>query len=201
MELKKHYQDLFAEHGNSSHAVQYSDSASQFKRFEILQQIDRSMESVVDIGCGLGHLYEFLQTKNENIRYLGLDFVKEFIQAAQNTHGKDQVAFQVCDLYQDQIPSGYDYALLSGVFNNLMPDNWGFMRMTLEKMFAAANKGIAFNCMSTYVDYFDAGLFYVNPCEVFDFCKRELGRKVVLRNEYLIREGSIPFECTFYVYK
>lgn len=200
-ELKKHYQNLFAEHGNSSHAVQYADSNSQFKRFEILHQIDTDMQSVVDVGCGLGHLYEFLQSKNPKIQYLGLDFVDEFIEAAQATHGKEQVSFEVFDLYENEIPNGYDYALLSGVFNNLMPNNWGFMHITLKKMFAAATKGIAFNCMSTYVDYFDKGLFYANPCEVFDFCKRELNAKVILRNDYLVREGSIPFECTFYLYK
>ena len=96
---------------------------------------------------------------------------------------------------------GYDYVFLSGVFNNIMENNWEFMKLTLRKMFNACNKGIAFNAMSTYVDYFDEELFYVDPCKVFDFCKKELSSKVTLRNDYLIKENSIPFEFAIYVYK
>jgi len=201
MDLKKHYTDLFHEHGDSSNAVQYSDSKTQIKRFEILKEIDVKLNSVIDIGCGLGHLYDYLSSE-QSIDYLGLDFVEEFIHQANKTHPEKNVNFKTFDIITEEIPLNYDYIMLSGVFNNKMEDNWLFMKNTLKKMYNSANKGISFNAMSTYVDYQDESLFYVNPCKVFDFCKTEFGAKrITLRNDYLVKENSVPFEFAMYIYK
>jgi len=72
---------------------------------------------------------------------------------------------------------------------------------TIHKMFSACKKGVAFNAMSTYVDYRDEILYYSNPMEIFDYCKRNLTRNVILRHEYLVKENSIPYEYTMYLYK
>jgi hypothetical protein len=68
-------------------------------------------------------------------------------------------------------------------------------------MFQSCQKGIAFNAMSTYVDFQVDDLYYSNPLAVFDFCKKNLSRKVTLKHDYILREGSIPFEYVIYVYK
>lgn len=199
--LKKHYKNLFSKYGNSAKSVQYTDKETQYKRFKILTEISNNLSSVVDLGCGLGDLYKYLEEKEENIKYLGLDFVEEFIQSAKQNTENSHTKFEVFDILKQEIPKGYDYVLLSGVFNNIMDDNWEFMKLSLKKMYTACNKGIAFNAMSSYVDYYDKDLFYINPCKVFDFCKTELSAKVTLRNDYLIKENSIPFEFAIYVYK
>ena len=200
-ELKKHYKELFTKHGDSAQSVQYTDQKTQFRRFEILSEISDNLNSVVDLGCGLGDLYKYINQQEPKITYLGLDFVEEFVETANKNLKSDSVSFEVFDILNQDIPTGYDYVLLSGVFNNKMENNWEFMKLSLRKMFAACNKGIAFNAMSTYVDYYDDGLFYVDPWKVFDFCKKELGAKITLRNDYLVKENSIPFEFAVYVYK
>lgn len=201
MDVKSHYQQLFERYGDSPRAVQWGDLETQKARFEILAQIAPTLDSVIDVGCGLGHLYEHLKTREPELRYLGLDFVEEFVLAARQKLATEHIKFQIFDLLKDPLPEGYDFALLSGVFNNAMDDNWGFMKQALSTMYAGAQRGIAFNAMSTYVDYQDDGLFYVDPCKVFDFCKKSLGRRVVLRHDYFVRDGSIPFEFAIYVYK
>ncbi len=55
--------------------------------------------------------------------------------------------------------------------------------------------------MSTYVDYQDPGLFYEDPCLVFDFVKRNLTPFVVLKHDYRIKPDVIPFEFIIYAYK
>ena len=200
-DLRNHYKTLFDEHGDSAKSVQCTDSKTQFKRFEILSEVDSELNSVIDLGCGLGDLYKYLNKKNNHIKYLGLDFVEEFIDAANKNLSTNCVDFKVFDILNEEIPQGYDYIILSGVFNNIREDNWGFMKNALRKMFKSCNKGISFNAMSTYVDYYDEGLFYVDPCKVFDFCKKELGAKVTLRNDYVVKENSIPFEFVIYIYK
>lgn len=201
-EIRKHYQELFKKHGVSSEALQYSDKSSQFKRFEILSQIDSNLKSVVDIGCGLGHFYQFLKHKNFNGIYLGLDYVQEFVVESKKIYSEETNAeFKHLDIISGELEKGYDYVFLSGVFNNKFENNKEFMEVTIRKMFDASSKGIAFNAMSTYVDYQDSNLYYSNPLEIFEFCKKNISSKVTLRHDYLVKENSIPFEYCIYVYR
>ena len=201
--MKEHYKSLYKQHGNSVKSVQWRDQSSQYARFKILADIEYNIGSVIDIGCGLGDLYGYLlDTRNYQGSYLGLDFVNEFIEAAKKKYSNNtKSSFRDFDLKNDTIPKGYEYILLSGVFNNKMDGNKEFMLDGIRKMFDSCSKGIAFNALSTYVDYKDEHLYYSNPCEVFDFCKNELSRKITLRHDYLVKENSIPFEYTIYLYR
>lgn len=65
-----------------------------------------------------------------------------------------------------------------------------------------AQKGIAFNMMSSYVDYFDEALFYESPGQVFDFLKSNISPYITIRNDYLVKpEVKVPFEFAVYVYR
>lgn len=196
------YQKRLAEHGPGSEAVQYSDRASHFARFEVLIDIDPNMTSVLDVGCGLADFYHFLRARGSAACYHGIDIVPDFVDLAHIALADDATAsVSLADAEDDALPSGFDYAVLSGVFNNRMDDNWGFMARTLRQMWAAADKGIAFNAMSSHVGYRDEGLFYVDPMQVFAFCKDDLGGHPVLRHDYVTRPGGFPFEFAMYVRK
>ena len=97
--------------------------------------------------------------------------------------------------------SNYDYIFVSGTFNNKLNDNWNFMKKILKKLFFMTKKTLIFNNLSTYVDYYDNGLFYIEPEKVFKFCKMNLSEFVEIRHDYQIKEKVIPFEFTTYVYK
>lgn len=201
-EIKKHYQDLFRKHGNKSESVQYSDKESHYKRFEILSQIDPQLNSVVDVGCGLAHFFDYLKTKGFIGQYLGLDYVNEFIESCKRKYDTgENCTFNQFDIIKNDIPKNFDYVMLSGVFNNKFVNNKEFMEISIHKMYEACNKGVAFNAMSTYVDYQDKELYYSNPIEIFDFCKKYISKKVTLRHDYLVKENSIPFEYCIYLYK
>lgn len=204
-EIQNHYSRLFRQFGNSPKSLQWSDTPSQVKRFEILSEIARDISSskIIDIGCGLAHFLEFLNNhKQFKGEFLGLDFVKDFISDNKKRY-KDHngVNFQAFDITSDELPKGYDYILISGIFNNKTTDNESFLKNTISKSFKAAEKGVAFNAMSTYVDYMDSELYYADPSIIFEFCKNNLTKKVTLRHDYLVKENSIPFEFTMYLYK
>ncbi len=200
-DIKNHYRELFKKHGYSAKSVQWSDKSTQFKRFEVLSQVTEKIKSVIDVGCGFGDFYGYLKSRGFSGKYLGLDYVDEFIENATNAYKEKNAKFSIFDLYNDELPDGFDYIILSGVFNNKKSDNEEFMLRTIEKMYNACRKGVAFNAMSKYVDYFDDDLYYSNPMAVFDYCKKKLTRKVTIRHDYLVKENSIPFEYTMYLYK
>ena len=71
----------------------------------------------------------------------------------------------------------------------------------IKKMLRSCNKGIAFNSMSTYVEFQEDELFYSDPKEIFHYCKKHLTQSVVLKHDYKLKEDAFPYEYTMYLYK
>jgi cyclopropane fatty-acyl-phospholipid synthase-like methyltransferase len=202
--LVKHYQSLLAEHGDSSRSLQHFDRASQFRRFELLtSHIAGSDFTLLDVGCGLGHMLDYLNESGHlPSAYLGIDIVPEFIELAKKRHDSFANAnFRKQDIQTDSMTTTFDHVAICGIFNNVLPDNWEFIFETLRKSFEVARLSLSFNLLSTYVDYQDPTLFYADPLRVFDFCKKNLSRKIDLHNSYVLKEGSIPYEYTITVYR
>ena len=82
-EIKKHYKSLLSIHGKSEKAVQYTDRYSQWARFARLMQFIKKDCSILDFGCGLGHLYEFMKKNNYTGNYCGTDILEDFIFSLQ----------------------------------------------------------------------------------------------------------------------
>lgn len=96
-----------------------------------------------------------------------------------------------------------DFVIINGVFNNKVPgnDGFGYMCDILCRLMPIVRKGIAFNAMSTYVDFLDEELVYFDPGRVFNFCKENLSNLVSLRHDYQVKPDVLPYEFCTYVYK
>ena len=86
-------------------------------------------------------------------------------------------------------------------FNNKINQNLNWIKKTLKILFKKTDKAIAFNNITSYVDYFDKKLYYAKPEKIFSFCKSELSPLVSLRHDYQIKDKTLPYEFTTYVYK
>lgn len=203
-DLVKHYQSLLAQHGDSSESLQHFDKTSQSKRFEVLtSHISETNYTLLDIGCGLGHILEYLDEGHRGpTAYLGIDIVPEFIELANKKYASRKgVQFSQINIQTDVMNTSYDHVVICGIFNNILTDNWTFIFETLDKAFKLTNTSLSFNLLSTYVDFQAPNLFYADPLRVFDFCKKNLSRKIDIQNAYLLKEGSIPYEYTMKVYR
>lgn len=195
--LKAHYKELLMKFGDSAESAQYSSRESQERRFEILAQVaNLNGSSILDFGCGSGHLAAYLDSKNVKFSYTGVDVVEEFFDIARAKNPGSR--FGVLEDFEHE---NFDYIFISGVFNNKRKDNRKFYQESLKKLFGMCTKGIAFNLMSTYVDYKDAGLFYESPERVFRFIKQEVTPFVCLRHDYEVKPGVVPFEFAVYAYR
>ena len=200
--LKSYYKRLYQNYGRKAQAVQHTSYSEQCKRFEVLCELLEPKDSVIDLGCGLGHMLEYLREIGHEGLYLGLDFVSEFIESNKKNFIDDESAqFNLFDLNMQRIPRGYDQLIVCGVFNNIMEDNEKFMKALLLKMYSAAEKAVSFNMMSTYVEFFDENLHYFDPINIFDFCKKELSPLVSLRHDYALGSKAFPYEFTIHVKK
>jgi hypothetical protein len=62
-------------------------------------------------------------------------------------------------------------------------------------MFSLARHGIAFNMMSSHVNFMAPNLYYKNPLEITAFCATELSRRFRVDHAYPL------YEFTMYVYR
>ncbi|MCZ2721221.1 class I SAM-dependent methyltransferase [Marinomonas sp. 15G1-11] len=200
--LKAYYQLLYKEYGDSHKSVQHVSKESQNVRFAIFLSMIASNSRVIDLGCGLGDMLLYLRENGFTGEYLGYDFVPEFIDSAKSKFANDgKAAFAVFDIYQNELARHYDHVLISGVFNNKMNDNAGFMNLAIAKSFSSCKKSVIFNALSTYVEFEDTSLFYVNPMSVFDEYKRNLTPYIHLKHDYVTKPNGFPYEFTMQLSK
>ncbi len=75
--------------------------------------------SVLDLGCGNGNLYEYLNTNIKKIKYTGVDFSRPLIEVARNKYKKAD--FVLCDInnLSQTIKGNYDLIIYSHVIEML----------------------------------------------------------------------------------
>jgi SAM-dependent methyltransferase len=181
-QLIENYRECFRQYGDTPEAVQLS-SDGQLERFEKLAQIAQLDGcSVLDIGCGLGHLYPFLKARFSNISYTGVDLCPDSVAHAAGRY--PEASFRCLDLTSQSIGETFDFVLMSGLFNNSFAGSDDYMHELLRTAFQLCKKGMAFNFISTYVSRRDAEMAYHAPSAVLDFCIAELSPKVSLYHHY-----------------
>ena len=70
-----------------------------------------------------------------------------------------------------------------------------YAKLIIGKMFKLCKKGIAFNMMSTAVNFFAPNLYYKYPAEIFTYCLSEITKKIKIDHSYGL------YEFTVYLYK
>ena len=120
----KHSIELFDsaadEYSTSSRAVFWDDPQTQYFRFHELTRyldLNNGKQSLLDIGCGNGELYKFLNFNGYRGQYTGYDINEKLLGHARSrfaeidVHCKDILSSDF-----DATPT-FNYVLMSGVFN------------------------------------------------------------------------------------
>jgi SAM-dependent methyltransferase len=176
------YRSLFQKYGDAPEATQWTAEGQQFRFRKLMEIADLRSRKVLDLGCGVGAFYPVLTEWFGDLDYTGVDIVPEMVDHAARKYPRAR--FLCRDLSTDRLDDTFDYVLSSGVFNNAMPDADAFMRELLALGFEHCRLGMAFNFISTHVNFTDRELAYHDPAGVLDFCIRNLTRKVVIHHHY-----------------
>lgn len=194
-EVKNYYSKKIVEHGASPQGVDWNGEDGQVLRFQQLTKIidwDTPF-TVNDFGCGYGALFEFIKSYQIEFKYYGNDISPEMIKEARKRIASENASFFVSDRPKEPA----DYCLASGIFNvalNSEKDIWRkYIFEQLHILNENASKGFAFNCLTTYSDEDKKRdyLYYADPCEMFDFCKKHFSRNVALLHDYELYEFTI----------
>lgn len=195
--LRDFFDKTIKTHGADPKGVDWKSEESQFVRFTQLLKIhtDKAQQfSIIDYGCGYGALVKFLVQEGYNFTYIGYDMTPSVIEAAKAAFPDIRCTWTT-DLSSVQ-PA--DYVVGSGLFNmkfkDTPADEWyQHMLDTIRAMWDLSQKGLAFNALTSYSDeeFMREDLYYPDPLQVFDFCKRNLSKQVALLHDYGIYDFTI----------
>lgn len=144
-----YYEDKFKQFGDSPEAVLWKNEDVQKKRFEAMEKVfdgNKSVE-VLDAGCGLGHLYKHLEDKGYQLKYMGIDTNKDFIDTAKDKK-INVMRMDILDFNKMEVQK-WDYILASGIYNLKDSGNWKYGMSTL---FRKCRKGLAINFLTKATD-------------------------------------------------
>jgi SAM-dependent methyltransferase len=191
-------------YGDNFRGVGYTKSPEEAaERYALMLGVVREQHTpvtILDLGCGLGHLLDFIESHadHRHLRYVGLDISAKYLDAARARHRQHE--FILMDVLEDneKLPI-FDYVVLNGVFNYRGPIERSVMLRYWQQLTMTAYRhcrlGIAFNVMSTLVDWERDDLFHLSFDVMAGFVGKHLSRHFVIRHDYQ------AYEYTTYVYR
>jgi SAM-dependent methyltransferase len=190
--ISDYYSNKINTHGKTSKGVDWNDKSSHFLRFEQLDIFFKNKKSfsILDYGCGYGSLIEYLESNKYNFEYIGYDISYEMIRQAK-------LGFPNYKFTNKIEKRTFDFVVANGIFNvklDFESEKWEqYIFSTINQLNKLSEKGFSFNVLSSYSDkhMMSKDLFYANPLDFFDYCKRNFSKNVSLIHDYGLYEFTI----------
>ncbi len=192
------YTANLAEHGITSASVGWPDADAQRLRFDKLAyviELDAPQDEVTvnDWGCGYGAMFRYLDERPD-VRlggYTGYDISADMLDAARGFVDDPRARW----VQGAHVTETADFTFVSGTFNVRLDagdEAWTrYIEETLLELGARSRRGLAFNLLTTHVDWRKDDLFYADPTHFFTFCRENLSRYVTLLHDYPLYEWTI----------
>jgi SAM-dependent methyltransferase len=194
-QTRQYYDARLAQHGPTARGVDWNSEESQRLRFrELARLVEGDPDaSVLDYGCGYGALRTYLRDRGHRGSYIGFDISERMIETAREGTRDESAQF----LSDPGALGAVDYTLASGIFNvkqAASDEDWRqYVLETIGDLAARSTRGFAFNALSTYSDLERRrpDLYYADPLELFDHCKRRISRFVSLLHDTPLYEFTL----------
>ncbi len=195
--LKEHFSPLLATHGQSFKSVDWGSREGQLLRFSVLSQVflgksnsteatQARLDSVLDVGCGLGDYLDYLEQHHFSLDYCGIDILPEMIAEAKRRRPHSN--FSCYDIFKEKkLPETFDYTIASGIF---FCGDENLMKEAIAILFEKTKVALAFNSLSDWALDKDSSEFFACPLKTLDYC-RSLTPWVQLRHDYMPNDFTI----------
>jgi SAM-dependent methyltransferase len=183
----RRYEELIERYKAGPQSLHFVSQYSQLTRFLQFLKIGLiENKKILDLGCGLGDFFKFLQEQGITTHYTGYDIVSHFVGHCLKTY--PEAHFEERDILFSKPAAKFDYIFASGIFAHT---NQPSFEEIVTLAFDMCEQGFAFNMFETTQPDF----FHITQEEVLFFCNRLNPRKRVLVEEYL------PGDYTIILYK
>lgn len=195
-EIKGMYVEALRCHGDSPASLLTPKGRSHLRYRAIKEQVNKNGLKILDYGCGLGYLYDYLSKTKFSFEYTGIDMVPQFIDSCKLKYPK--ACFDLIDPTRP-ICGEYDIVFASGVFNLMTHDSEiiskEYALERIEYLFSITNEILVCDFLSSLVDFKQSKAQHFSPSEIVEFCSNKLSRRFKLRHDLL------PYEMTLIVWK
>lgn len=191
----KFYDDRVSHYGLSAKTVGWKSYEQQKLRFDILTStLDLVNKSILDVGCGLGDLANYLEASRVCFKeYIGIDVSDNMLMMAkQNVLPQLPAVFLNLNILKDSISTECDFAIMSGLLN-LKQSNSSpleLLEVFLSKIRAVVKQGLAFNLLKDQVDYMQPHHSHFNPNEVRSVTEKYF-KQVIIHENYGLYEFTV----------
>ncbi len=183
-----YYDNCLVREGDSARGVDWKSRDAQQLAFRVIKSMGiREKHSVLDVGCGLAHFYDFLVAEGFSGAYAGVDISPKIIGAAKER--LPHVPLLVADILKEpsgQLDRQYDFVVGSGILTTKVDtpstEFETFIEALIKRMFELSRIGVIFNMLTSHVDYEVERLYYADPARYFSFA-RTLTRFISLKHD------------------
>jgi SAM-dependent methyltransferase len=191
-----YYTQRIRERGDGAEGMDWRDRSSQYLRFERLMLhlgFARGV-SLLDVGCGSGELLAFCRQVGCEPEYLGIDVSPDMVAACNCRFGADSASGQSLAELARQAQR-FDYVVASGTFNVCQQTPQGEWRRyfydSVIEMFELARCAVAFNVMSSAVDFRYGHLYYADVGEMAELAGLCGTRRFLIDHSYPLFEMTV----------
>ncbi len=186
------HRDALLRFGYSPNALYWSTRKNQELRFQILLEIGIPPDSsVLDVGCGFGDFYDYMQRQGIETNYTGIDLSAELIEKGRELN--PTANFFCGDLFDFKpAAQSHDYVVLSGALNEAMNDDGEYAKRVITTMYQSCRKGLAFNLLNANDNNVArcTDLQSFVPKEMLSFCQ-QLNCNSQLRDGYISNDFTV----------
>jgi len=189
--IKNHYNPRLGKFQETHEILDWENREAQIARFEVLiNHVDLSGRSVLDVGCGCGDLFGLLSERGINVEYTGVDILPGMIEKAQSLHHGGR--FICGDLFgsDNLCTDRFDVVFTSGIFNLNLGNNAAFFEAALPVLDSHAGEVLVINLLHHESPGRDDRYFYFDPAAVKARLER-MGRRVTLVDDYLQNDFTV----------
>lgn len=204
--MRSHYSKTFEDHGATSQGVDWGLNTDRMflrygKMLDVITSEFRSRQapcpSLLDVGCGYSGLADFAEQQQIDLDYTGIDIAENMISWIQAHHPKRTV---FCgDVLTYPLERSFNFIVCSGILTQKLTahdeDMIDYATALIERIYSLSTHGVAFNVMTSHVNYKADNLFYRDPVELLQWCLANITKHVRLDHDYGL------YEYTVYLYK
>jgi len=196
--IHDHYEPRIHPLRESFDVLDWADAGSQIARFKVLaDHVDIAGKCLLDVGCGLGDLWHYLNLRGIAVNYTGVDLLAKMIAEAQRRCPGARLV--VGDVFKGEALAGetFDVVFCSGAFNLNLGNNKQFLRQAVRRLLELSHRTVAFNLLHQRARRLRSSklYYYYDPRDVLRFVE-SLGCGARILDDYLPNDFTVVCEKT-----
>lgn len=165
-EIHSHYEPRISPDRDNFDVLDWASAGSQVRRFQVLvDHVPLAGRTLLDVGCGLGDLWAYLQRRDVAARYIGVDIVVKMIHEAHRRHPAGD--FRNLNVFDGHCPPiRSDVVFASGMFNLNLGNNYDFLARAISRFYEIARQRFVVNLLHHRTPDQPGRYFYYDPDRV-----------------------------------